>query len=157
VAKEDKTIQLVVAGPEDGAKADFEQRIAAAGLADRVHLVGPLYGEAKLAAYVDAACFCLPSRQEGFSVAVTEALGLGVPVVITPAVHFPEVQRAGAGEVVDLNSEAVAAALRRIISDPGVRQRMGDAGREMVAAKYTWLKIAEQSLAAFSRLEAAAK
>jgi glycosyltransferase involved in cell wall biosynthesis len=152
LAKEDKTVRLVVAGPDDGARADFEKRIIAAKIADRVHLVGPLYGESKLAAYVDAACFCLPSRQEGFSVAVLEALALGAPVVITEGVHFPEIQSAGAGKVVDLDGPAVAIALKQIISDPLARERMGDAGQQLIAAKYTWQKVAEQSLTAFEQL-----
>src|SRR5262249_20284038 len=63
-------VRLVVAGADDGAKHSFEQRIKALGLTRRVHLVGPLYGRQKLAALVDASSFCLPSRQEGFSIAI---------------------------------------------------------------------------------------
>src|SRR5436305_12357779 len=35
-------LQLVVAGPDDGAQADFQQRIDRAGLSSRTHVVGPL-------------------------------------------------------------------------------------------------------------------
>src|SRR5439155_25908304 len=52
--------RLVVAGPDDGAKVDFERRVAAMDLTERVHLVGPLFGAAKWAALAGAACFCLP-------------------------------------------------------------------------------------------------
>ena len=90
-ASECPDVQLVVAGPDGGAKEPFEQRIAQFGLQDRVHVVGPIYGPDKFAALVDCACFCLPSRQEGFSMAIVEALACRVPVVITEPCHFPEV------------------------------------------------------------------
>jgi glycosyltransferase involved in cell wall biosynthesis len=152
IAKQDAQVQLVVAGPEGNASADFDRRITTAGLRDRVHRVGAIYGDAKLAALKAATCFCLPSRQEGFSLAVTEALAMGVPVVITPGVHFPEVALAGAGEVVALEPQAVAAGLLKILSDPDERQRMSEAGKELVKSHYTWPRIAELSIKAYARL-----
>jgi glycosyltransferase involved in cell wall biosynthesis len=143
---------LVVAGPDDGAKADFEGRIAAAGLTNRVHLPGPIYGPQKLATLAGAACFVLPSRQEGFSVAILEALACGTPAIVSMECHFPEVAEVGAGEVVPLDASAIAAALGRVLGDEELRKRMGKAGRELVAARFTWPRIAEQSIETYSRL-----
>ena len=142
-------LQLVVAGPDDGARAPFEQQVARLGLGERVHVVGPIYGTDKLAALADAACFCLPSRQEGFSMAITEALACGLPAVISAACHFPEVAEAGAGEVVDLDPAAVADAIERVVGDETRRRAMGEAGRRLVRTRYTWPKIAEQCVAAY--------
>ncbi len=152
VARECPDVDLVVAGPDGGAREPFEQRIAQAGLTDRVHVIGPVYGPDKFAALVDCACFCLPSRQEGFSMAIVEALACRVPVVITEPCHFPEVATSGAGEVVPLDAQAVGAALVRVLSDADRRERMGHAGRELVRSRYTWLKIAELSIDAYQRL-----
>lgn len=142
-------VRLVVAGPDEGARDEFERRVRRLGITHRVHLVGPLYGRDKLAALVDAACFCLPSRQEGFSVAVTEALAVGVPVVISEGCNFPEVAEAGAGRVVPLDAGAVAGALREVLADAEVRRRMGEAGRELVRGRFTWPQIARQMLEAY--------
>jgi glycosyltransferase involved in cell wall biosynthesis len=143
---------LVVAGPDDGAKADFERRIEAAGLTNRVHLPGPIYGPQKLATLAEAACFVLPSRQEGFSVAILEALACGTPAIISTECHFPEVAEVGAGDVVPLDASAIAAALGRVLGDEDLRKRMSKAGRELVAARFTWPRIAEQSIETYSRL-----
>lgn len=80
-----------------------------------MHLVGPIYGRDKYAALVDATCFCLSSRQEGFSMAILEAMACGIPVVISENCHFPEVAQARAGLVVPLNADAVAEALLLVL------------------------------------------
>jgi glycosyltransferase involved in cell wall biosynthesis len=159
VAASDPKVRLVVAGPDEGARGDFEKRIAAAesklggerNFRGRTHVIGPVYGRAKYEAMVDAACFCLPSRQEGFSVAITEALAVGCPAVITENCHFPEVAEVGAGEVTPLDAGAVADALLRVLSDPRKRQGMGEAGRKLVRERYTWPAIAERTVELYER------
>lgn len=149
VAKEHPGAHLVIAGPDGGAQGDLEKQVAKLKLTDRVHIVGPLYGADKFAALVDAACFCLPSRQEGFSVAITEALACGVPVVISDACHFPEVQEGGAGFVAPLEPPRIAEALLRVINDEPLRASMGQAGAALVRKRYTWPKIAQLSIDAY--------
>ncbi|YBV95438.1 glycosyltransferase [Phyllobacteriaceae bacterium JZ32] len=145
-------VDLVVAGPDDGAGKAFEQEIAARGLADRVHMAGPLYGREKIRAMRDAECFCLPSRQEGFSVAITEALACGLPAVITDACHFPEVESAGAGFVCGLDPAGIAEALVTILSDPEVARAMGERGRALVRQHYTWPQIAQRTIEAYTEV-----
>ena len=142
-------LRLVVAGADDGERANFEARVRDHRLGDRVHLVGPLYGRAKWAALAGAACFCLPSRQEGFSIAVLEALACRRPVVISEDCHFPEVAEVGAGVVVALNASAVAAGVAQVLIDP-IATAMGAAGRRLVEAKYTWDRVAEQCEAMYA-------
>lgn len=142
-------IDLVVAGPDGGAQAAFCESIKQAGLEGRVHMTGGLYGPAKIAALKNAACFCLPSRQEGFSVAITEALACGVPVVITDACHFPEVAQAGAGVVSTVSAPAVAAGLIEILENRDRAAKMGAAGSRLVRENYTWPRIALQTIDAY--------
>ncbi len=149
VAREDPRVRLVVAGPDGGAQEDFETRIREAGISNRVHLVGPVYGRMKWAALVDSDCFCLPSRQEGFSMAITEALAAGVPAVISEPCHFPEVATANAGFVLPLEAQRFADAILRLLRDAALRRSMGGAGRELVMTRYTWPKIAEQTINAY--------
>jgi glycosyltransferase involved in cell wall biosynthesis len=144
-------ISLVVAGPDEGAAEPFRQSIQSAGLTNRVHMVGPIFGPDRFTALVDSACFCLPSRQEGFSIAILEAMACARPVVITTSCHFPEVATAGAGEVIPLETSALIAALDRILSDPLRAEQMGRSGRNLVLTQYTWPTIAAQLVDAYER------
>jgi len=143
-------VRLVVAGPDGGMREPFEQMVLQAGLSERVHVVGPLYGSDKFAAMRDAALFCLPSRQEGFSIAILEALTCRVPVVVSKACHFPELSEHGAGLEVDLRGITVAEGMLRVLNHPGEARAMAQRGRALVESRFTWPRIAEQTVTAYA-------
>lgn len=145
-------VRLVVAGPDFGVKAELEAQIARLNLADRVFLVGPLWGQDKLAALSDACCFCLPSKHEGFSMAIAEALAARLPVVITQNCHFPEVAQVGAGLVVERDVAQIARGLDQVLSDEASRRAMGAAGRSLIESRYTWDRVAHKSIEEYGRL-----
>lgn len=149
LAKQRPDVDLVVIGPDGGAERDFRARIAAAGLDARVHLLGPIFGARKFEAMADCACFCLPSHQEGFSIAIIEALACGAPVVISEGCHFPEVAAASAGRVLPLTIEAFAGAMLEVVDNPAAAAAMGAAGRRLVSERYTWPAIAAEMLHAY--------
>jgi glycosyltransferase involved in cell wall biosynthesis len=144
-------LRLVIAGPDAGAQKDFDAQIARAGLSQRVHVIGPVYGPGKFVAMVDALCFVLPSEHECFSMAILEALACGLPVVISEESHFPEVQRAGAGFVLPRRAQAIADAIDKLAADPALRRDMSQRGLGLVTAHYTWEKVAAQMIAAYER------
>jgi len=151
-------VDLVVAGPPSGAEGQFMHLVNKLNIRNRVFMVGAIYGEAKLQAMVDADCFCLPSRQEGFSMAITEALACATPVVITDQCHFPEVGSADAGVIVAVDAAEVAKGLATVLSNPAKARTMGENGRRLVLEKFTWPSIAQATLEGYrlSALEAAA-
>jgi glycosyltransferase involved in cell wall biosynthesis len=151
VSAKHQNARLVVAGHDEGACASFKAQITAAGLEGRVHLIGAVAGTEKLASFVDSACFCLPSRQEGFSIAILEAMACSRPVVISAECHFPEAAEANAALVVPLTAPAVADAIGAILSDPQLGNRMGEAGRALVFDRYTWARSAGTLISAYER------
>lgn len=140
------TLRLVLLGPDEGASAQIREQVAAHHLADRVYMPGGVWGRMKFAALAECAIYCLPSRGEGFSMSILEAMGVGAPVVITRTCNFPEAGEAKAALETELSADALAAAFTELLSDDEKRRRMAAAGRDFVLTRYTWPAIAQRSV-----------
>lgn len=128
--------------------------LAAAGLADRVQLTGPL-GEAECdAAYAAADLLVVPSHIETYGMVVTEALARGLPVVATEVGGVPEAMGGSSdgrpGLLVPPRSPAdLVDALRRWLTEPGLRRRLRHAAAERRTCLPGWdetVAIVEQAL-----------
>jgi glycosyltransferase involved in cell wall biosynthesis len=82
VSKHVKNVSLVIVGPDDGFLNNIKDAIKTLNISDKVLIIGPLYGQAKLAAYVDASVYVLPSRYEIFGITILESIACGTPVVL---------------------------------------------------------------------------
>jgi len=136
-------VHLVLAGPDEDEGGRLIRHLALQHeVEDAVTLTGLISGQAKLAALQDADLFVLPSRFEGLSIALLEALYSGLPVVVTDRVGlWREVEKNRCGLVVPYDEDSLAGALKRMAMAPD-RREMGQRGRQLVAAGYTWDKIA---------------
>ncbi len=144
---------FAVAIPQDAAhEADVKARIAAlqpANIILTTELVGPL---AK-GVFAVADIFCLPSHQEGFSIAITEAAGAGMAMLITDKCHMPEIAESGAGLVVPDTVDGLEAGLRHMLAlDPSQLRDMGRNAATLVAENYTWERVALKLIAAYRGL-----
>lgn len=114
----DANAHLVMAGPDDGEYAAQMRALAKElGIEDRTTWTGMLTGDLKWGAFRTSDVFALPSHQENFGIAVAEALGSRLPVLISDKVNiWREVKADGAGivttDTVDGATEALAAWLR---------------------------------------------
>ncbi|MEM1353324.1 MAG: glycosyltransferase [Planctomycetota bacterium] len=151
VAQKHERLKLVVAGPDDGDEKRFRHLIDDLGIASRVLLAGPIYGTAKYDALKESLCFCLPSYQEGFSLAILEALACATPVVISKQCHFPEVGHAEAGLVVDQDPEEIAKAILTLATNTDMHHKMKRSGRELIERDYTWPEIAQRTIQYYSK------
>lgn len=89
LVQNEPTLRLVMAGPASPALlAELQALAREHGVADRIVWPGMLQGDAKWAAFYNAEAFVLPSHQENFGIAVAEALGCGVPVLISDKVNI---------------------------------------------------------------------
>ena len=114
------------------------RRAIRAGLGDRFHLLGRVPDDDLPGLYAGADVFAMCCRErwggleaEGFGIVFLEAAASGVPAVAGRSGGAWEAVEDGAtGFVVDpLDAGAVAGALERLLADPGLRRRMGDAAR----------------------------
>jgi glycosyltransferase involved in cell wall biosynthesis len=128
------TATLVGDGRE---RAELEARIAVAGVADRVELVGDRDDVPEQLARADV--FVLSSRSEGAPMSILEAMAAGLPVVASAVGGVPELVADGqTGLLVAAgDSAALAGALRRLLEDPPLRARMGAAGAARVRERFS--------------------
>lgn len=83
--------------------------------------------------------FVLPSRSEGFSNAIVEAMAASLPVIATDVGGNAEAVQDGiTGLIVPPEDpQALAKAISRLLADPAEAKRMSAAGRESVLEKFT--------------------
>lgn len=142
---------LVIAGPDqDGHRAELEAIVTRDGLSRSVRFAGMVTGDAKAALLAAADLFVLPSENEGFSMAVLEAMAARTPVVVSTACNFPDVADAGAGRVLRPDASDLTEAMSELMSAPeDERKRMAAAARRLVEDRYTWPPIAARMLAVY--------
>lgn len=122
-------------------------RELAAPLGDRVRFEGGHDHRGVARAMREAAVFVFPSLwHEPFGMPVVEAMAAGLPVIATRAGAFTEtVEEERTGILVERGDiDALAAALTRLLADPALRQRMGEAGRRRALQSFTWPTLASR-------------
>ncbi|MDP6047665.1 MAG: glycosyltransferase [Phycisphaerae bacterium] len=139
---------LVLAGPdENGYLASLESQVRDAGLVDCVFFPGGVYGPDKDSLLAASEVFVLASGAEGMSVALLEAMGAGLPVVITKSCNFPQAEACGGGFVADAEVESLAEGLAKMLNTPRARRlEMGASGASLVSDLYSWESVAGEML-----------
>jgi glycosyltransferase involved in cell wall biosynthesis len=127
-------------------KPRLQALAASLGLQDRVLFEEDL-GDVELAdRYRRCSVFVLPSGQEGFGIVFLEAMRFAKPCVGGRAGGAPEAVDDGrTGLLVDfLDAAALEATLDRLLGDPGLRSRLGEAGRRRVLEEFTYERFRER-------------
>ena len=130
----------------------LKKLIADLGISDRILFTGPLYGQEKLKAYVDADVYVLPSSYEIFGITVLEALACGTPVIVTDRCGIADVIDGQAGLVVPYNEEQLRNAVLKLLNDDKMRQRFSQKGKLLVREKFNWERIVEQIEGLYERV-----
>lgn len=88
-----------------------------------------------------------PSLYEGFGLPAVEAMACGVPVVATSAGALSEIIEDGVTGILvpPGDSDALGEALRRLLADPDLCRRMGEAGRRRAVERFTWRLTAQRT------------
>lgn len=133
-----KQVWLAFAGPdESGMRERLEELARAKAVNSRVVFSGPIFGDLKWAAYRDADVFVLPSRNENFGNTAAEAAACGTPAVITENCGVATLLGGVAALVVAHETTAVAEAIKEVLNNSELRNRLSEGGRT-VTSRLGW-------------------
>lgn len=137
---------LVVGIPQDrGLLKRLHQMVTDARLSDRVIIITDMAGPAAKCAFAVADIFALPSHQEGFSMAILEAMAAGKALLITDKCHLNMIESDGAGVVVPDTVAGLEYGLRKLLAvDDSALALMGAKARDIALANYDWAVVAAQ-------------
>lgn len=144
----DQEWQVLLVG--DGSEREgFERRLAEYGLLDRAQFTGAIsYGS--VSRYFDQMdVLVIPTQttkriREQFGRVIVEGMASGVPIIGSSCGAIPEVVGDAGLVFPEGDAEALAGALRRTLSDGGLRERMTRAGLARVQ-QYSWERVAEKT------------
>jgi teichuronic acid biosynthesis glycosyltransferase TuaC len=123
---------LAGAGEEEARYRALAQRL---GVADRVHLMGPIANADLPQLYRAVDAVVMPSVSEGLANAWVEALACGTPIVISDAGGAAElVTSPAAGRIVERTPAAIADAVRALLAAPAAP----DAVAASLAGRFDW-------------------
>lgn len=141
----------------DGAMKDTKAAVERAGLGDRISVPGWVDSARVEALLHDANILVLPSLSENLPMSVIEALAHGAAVICTPVGALPDIiEHEKTGLLVEPgDAEGLASALGRLIEDPDLRRRLGEAGRALHGARLDIEVCAERLVEIWTELAAA--
>lgn len=130
------SLTVVGDGPD---RERMEKVVADRGLGQAVHFVGSKSQDEVARTLAEADIFVLPSFAEGVPVVLMEAMGAELPVIATYVGGMTElVDNEVSGLLVrPFDTEQLADAVRRLVEDPKLRQRLGRSGRRTVLEHFT--------------------
>lgn len=133
--------QIEVVGTGD-AKTELDQLAEELGVSDLIHYVGSVPYDRLEQSYQYADVFVLTSFSEGMPSVILEAMGCGLPIIASDVGGNNEIVREGEnGFLIQGDDvETLAQRLAALISDAGLRNRMGQKSREL-SLDYDWAKI----------------
>lgn len=135
-------VELVLAGPDDGALNRLSEMSNKMGLNDKILFTGPLYQEDKLEAYVDADVFVTP-KFSGFPLTFLEACACGTPVVTTT--HGDKLSWINnVGFVVDYEVNHLKEAILNILDNEDMKIKFGNNGKNIVIKEFNWTNISKK-------------
>jgi len=133
-------LEMVLAGEWYDSREEAQSIIDRESLARTVRVVGVVSGPAKAQVLAEADVLVFPPRApEGQPLVLLEGMAASLPIVTTASGYISEtvIEGENALFVPPHDPRAIADAVRRLWSDPGLRKRMGERSRELYLERYT--------------------
>jgi glycosyltransferase involved in cell wall biosynthesis len=134
---------VVVAGPDDrhGTSAQVQQAQREGTTAGRIHAL-PVSEEPPRDLYPQADVFVLASEGESFGIVAAEAAAAGTPVIVSDRCGIADFFEDGEALIVPYDGAAVVEAVRRVLSDAVLRERLASGGID-AARRTSWDRVTD--------------
>lgn len=137
--------QLVIVGKENWRASTVRATAKRSSVAERIHFTGFVSDEGLLQLYGGCDLFVYPSLYEGFGLPILEAMACGRAVACSNTSAMPEVADSAAILFDPTSEDEIALALRDLLLNPELRQRMERLGMQR-AATFSWENTAAKTL-----------
>ena len=134
------TMDVLGGNPDSPYGRQLQESALRLGVGDRLRFLGRVSSDRMLDALVSADIYLTTSRNEGFGMAIAEAMQLGLPVVASDAGAIPElVQHGVTGLLCDRDRpKAFVAALQQLAASAPLREQLREAARQRIAVHCSW-------------------
>ena len=141
---------VVLTGYRTEHEPELVEQARRLGITDDVRILGWVESAEREGLYAAATALVFPSLYEGFGLPVLEAMARGLPVATSNRSSLPEVAGDAALLFDPEDKDAIAAAIERLLADPGERARLIEAGHRQ-AERFTWAKSARGTISSYER------
>lgn len=164
---DDWTVAIVGNGEEEYIR-ELKRKVEDLNLRDKVKILAPVFGDAKVKLYQESSIFCLPSYSENFGMVIAEAMSCGVPCITTNGTPWQllngEVSTMGAnldilgknrktGWCIDLNVDNLEKVLLEAMTmKTEALYEMGQKGNLLVQENFNYKSVARKVMQLYSWL-----
>lgn len=136
------TIELIIAGPDDGNEKELRNLVHELGLSNKIQFKGLVVGKEKEELFKESDIFILPSISEGISMAQLEAMKYKCSVIVgnRGGIHSELISN-HAGIVIEPSIKNLTNSLEDLIKNKKLRKTIAENGFNLVKKNFSWKKI----------------
>jgi glycosyltransferase involved in cell wall biosynthesis len=146
-----RAVKVTVVGPCPK-KNGIPGLIRKLGIGQFISFAGRISHAEFVKLYAQAGIAVVPSLYEGFGLPAGEAMACGVPVISTTAGGLPEVVGDAGILVPPSETQPLVRALLKLMENPSLSQKLGQAGLKRVKCRFTWHQAAQLTVDVYRKV-----
>ena len=131
-------LHLIFAGPNDGMIDELLISIRKRNISSRIHFLGHVEGEDRVAAYKGAKFLVVPSRSEAMSIVALEAGICGKLALITDQCGFTEIRQISPDLEVEASVRSIKQGILNLLKKTDNQQKLAENYEKFVIENYSW-------------------
>lgn len=158
IISSNSNVKFIIAGR--GPMTDeLKERVKYLGVENKVIFTGYMDEEQKIKMYKVSDLSVFPSIYEPFGIVALEAMAAGCPIVVSDVGGFNEIveHKVNGIKILNGSKDSLKENILELLKDESLRKTMAENGYSLVTEKYTWNKIALNTISLYEKVKAEAK